>query len=443
MDTVLGSSASVATQTVVSKLLSSPTEEDIQGYYETDGVPCEVVNDPDRLANFQGCRNGDYPMLFKVLRARRALGAGEVVFVEDPLVCMQSLSSCATTLNCQECLGFIGESLLDQAHHFLSHRDVQLPLRGQDDDGLDENALKSIPSLCCGAPLVRCLGGCSTEFLGYYCSESCRDKSWNDHHQLMCPGKSGKEWLVEFYQHARATNDIFILAARTVCQVLLRAEALLDSISDVEEALLLAWRPYKVGYKKVWWESVARPDDVPEEEEEAFRSDLKELASDSLELFRRAIELSNPDIYREFIALFDLDVWGSLVGMFELNNLSILGQGPIIDPEEHGVTQGESLGDLSEEFDEAIVEGTGFYRLHSCMNHSCEPNCRAVLPRDNTEYNKAIIETIREVEVGEELTVSYIEENETYDERQKQLRDYGFTCTCRVCRREEGGGVTA
>jgi hypothetical protein len=422
------------TQTMMeSTLLSSPTEEDIKAYYETDSSPCEVVNDPSRLVECQG----DCPIIFKALRATRALGTGETVFVEDPLVCMQSLSSCDTTLNCQECLGFIGESLVDQVHHFLSHRDVQLPSHGQGGDtGMDE--LKFIPSLCCGAPLVGCHRGCSLDFLGYYCSESCRDKAWNDHHQLMCPGKSSeKEWLVEFYQHARATNDIFILAAKTVSQVLLRAQDLLDSVSSSEEALLLAWRPYKVGYKKVWWDSVALPDDVPEEEEEDFRSDLKELASDSLELFRRAIELDHPRMYREFIALFDLDVWGSIIGMFELNNLSILGQGPILNPEEHGVMQGELLGDLSEEFEDVIVEGTGFYRLHSCMNHSCEPNCRAVLPRDNTEYNKAIIETIREVEAGEELTVSYIEENETYDERQKQLRDYGFTCTCAACMRDK------
>eukprot|EP00889_Picochlorum_renovo_P002654 jgi/Picre1/29684/NNA_005067.t1 len=32
-----------------------------------------------------------------------------------------------------------------------------------------------------------------------------------------------------------------------------------------------------------------------------------------------------------------------------------------------------------------------------------------------------------------ELTVSYIDENEDYEERQKQLQDYGFECTCAKC----------
>lgn len=46
-----------------------------------------------------------------------------------------------------------------------------------------------------------------------------------------------------------------------------------------------------------------------------IRAELKDLASDSLNLLRAAI-------YDErFPALFDLDVYGSIVGMFELNNL--------------------------------------------------------------------------------------------------------------------------
>lgn len=46
-------------------------------------------------------------------------------------------------------------------------------------------------------------------------------------------------------------------------------------------------------------------------------AELKELASDSLNLLKAAI-------YDEcFPALFDLDVYGSIVGMFELNNLGV------------------------------------------------------------------------------------------------------------------------
>jgi hypothetical protein len=45
----------------------------------------------------------------------------------------------------------------------------------------------------------------------------------------------------------------------------------------------------------------------------------------------------------------------------------------------------------------------------------------------------AIIQTLRPVSAGTELTVSYIDENDDYEERQKQLQDYGFECTCAKC----------
>lgn len=47
------------------------------------------------------------------------------------------------------------------------------------------------------------------------------------------------------------------------------------------------------------------------------RAELKDLASDSLDLLKGAI------FDERFAALFDLDVYGSIVGMFELNNLGV------------------------------------------------------------------------------------------------------------------------
>ena len=72
--------------------------------------------------------------------------------------------------------------------------------------------------------------------------------------------------------------------------------------------------------------------------------------------------------------------------------------------------------------------------MHSCFNHSCDPNCRVLVPRDDTENSKAIVQTVRDVEEGEELTFSYLEdETEPYQVRQEQLRDYGFECRCPKC----------
>ena len=48
-----------------------------------------------------------------------------------------------------------------------------------------------------------------------------------------------------------------------------------------------------------------------------MRAELKDLASDSLDLLKTAF------FDERFPALFDLDVYGSIVGMFELNNLGV------------------------------------------------------------------------------------------------------------------------
>lgn len=55
----------------------------------------------------------------------------------------------------------------------------------------------------------------------------------------------------------------------------LQAEALLCRSAgglQPHTALLQAWLPWAVGWKGVWWESVAAPDDV---EEGAFRQQLR------------------------------------------------------------------------------------------------------------------------------------------------------------------------
>ncbi|RWW34895.1 hypothetical protein GW17_00000311 [Ensete ventricosum] len=62
---------------------------------------------------------------------------------------------------------------------------------------------------------------------------------------------------------------------------------------------------------------------------------------------------------------------------------------------------------------------TGFYPLQSCMNHSCCPNAKAFK--------------------GDEITISYIDEDLPYDERQALLADYGFRCMCQRCLEEMPG----
>ncbi len=370
-----------------SYLLDCPPSPETRAYY--DGVlrrgGSELIGAIEvRVTEREGCASEAHWPREKSVHARRPFKEGDIVFIEDPLVCMQHVENGESIRCCAGCLRFL---------------DVEAPV-------------------CCR------VGRVETRF----CGECRASTAALAHRRYMCASnKDGSarealealEALETFYGLAAETNDVFILAAKLLSDVMHAAKT--------TETLEDAWRPYAMGYKKAWWESVARPKDVPEAEEAAFRSDLKELASDAFDAFCAVVREMNPGDYDRFFgSLLSLELWGSVVGMFELNNLSILARGPEddVDDEEDGGSSG--YGEL--------VEGSGFYRLHSCFNHSCDPNCRVLVPRSDTENSKAIVQTLRDVEVDEELTFSYLEdETEPYHVRQEQLRDYGFKCRCSKC----------
>ncbi|KAJ0974792.1 hypothetical protein J5N97_016757 [Dioscorea zingiberensis] len=96
----------------------------------------------------------------------------------------------------------------------------------------------------------------------------------------------------------------------------------------------------------------------------------------SLQLLKDAI-FDNECAY-----LFSLEVYGHIIGMFELNNLDLV----VASPDRDG---------------------------------------------------QAVIIACRPISVGEEITISYIDEDLPYEERQAQLADYGFKCRCSKCLEEK------
>nr|XP_027309659.2 histone-lysine N-methyltransferase SMYD3 isoform X1 [Anas platyrhynchos] len=77
--------------------------------------------------------------------------------------------------------------------------------------------------------------------------------------------------------------------------------------------------------------------------------------------------------------------------------------------------------------------GVGLYPSMSLLNHSCDPNCVIVF-----EGYQLLLRSVREIQIGEELTISYIESLMPTSERQKQLmRQYCFECDCHLCQDHE------
>lgn len=268
-----------------------------------------------------------------------------------------------------------------------------------------------------------------------------------------------KRALDEFYAHARETNDIFILASQAVANMCLRAmdaqrngipstdaspsgKAAIDSQDRIED---WARTPYAVIANAPWWECVATPDEYAEDEqgEVEFRQTLHTLANDSLELLRHAWS----DAAITFPKFFELETYARLIGAFELNNLELVVEAPVenyflaIDEAPESEEKREALkitqpllDALDKDYDIPCI-GTALYSVQSGMNHDCDPNTE---PRkdENDITGACVLVARRNIAAGEEITISYIPEDLSRDERQDALADYGFVCRCKRCEEE-------
>ncbi|TYH86086.1 hypothetical protein ES332_D01G017800v1 [Gossypium tomentosum] len=302
--------------------------------------------------------------------------------------------------------------------------------------------------------VVSCLGGCEEAF---YCSKSCAEADWESSLCLLCTGEKSescsRKALLKFIQHANETNDIFLLAAKAISFTILRYRKLkashmseqekpASSILGTDLSLLLeAWKPISIGHKRRWWDCIALLDDIDASDEATFRREIQELAFTSLQLLKEAI------FDKECELLFSLEIYGHIIGMFELNNLDLVVASPVEDyflyiddlpypekKEAEKITQ-PYLDALGEDYSNCC-QGTAFFPLQSCMNHSCCPNAKA-FKREEDRDGQATIIALRPICNGEEVTISYIDEDLSFEERQALLADYGFRCRCPRCLDEE------
>lgn len=86
------------------------------------------------------------------------------------------------------------------------------------------------------------------------------------------------------------------------------------------------------------------------------------------------------------------------------------------------------------------AEGTALFSITCCMNHSCRPNAGvSYLGGDVC----ATVVALRDTAAGEELCISYINEEEPEPVRAAALRHYGFVCNCVRCVDERKAATTS
>ena len=80
----------------------------------------------------------------------------------------------------------------------------------------------------------------------------------------------------------------------------------------------------------------------------------------------------------------------------------------------------------------------GLYTLHSHLNHNCRPNVSVRHLDQRTSLSRIAIVAKRDIAVGEELLVTYVDPSLSVRRRRLQLGAWGFgECACERCMEEE------
>lgn len=88
----------------------------------------------------------------------------------------------------------------------------------------------------------------------------------------------------------------------------------------------------------------------------------------------------------------------------------------------------------------------GLYVLHSHINHACDPNMAARHLEQRAALSRIFLIARRDIEPGEELTITYVNPQMGLAQRRQGLLEWGFgTCKCARCSAEEeqAGGAQA
>ncbi|CDP00361.1 unnamed protein product [Coffea canephora] len=126
------------------------------------------------------------------------------------------------------------------------------------------------------------------------------------------------------------------------------------------------------------------------------------------------IDLFRPEAEDSCISNHDLDV-EQLSSILDVNSFV------------EGAISGKVLGENSRYY------GVGLWLLASFINHSCEPNVRRLHIGDHL-----LIHASRDIKAGEELTFAYFDVFQPLRNRKDMVEIWGFSCSCRRCKFEEG-----
>jgi hypothetical protein len=413
----------------------------------------------------------------KGLFATRSFSKDEIILSERPLVALQHVSNRQSAACCGQCFKFLG-NLQEQ----IQYHEQSLNLLDTTEEMMDDEDALVVAPIFHFETSLECVGNCGI----LYCSDNCRSEAYELHHKHLCVGpiQEPEHPLILFKEHAVEHNELFLMAATAICQII-------STWQQNGHNLIEATLPYSSLLQRHYIDAIDfnMNADVSKESVEQLMHESLELLTEVLKSIIQSIEGG-----KELEQLLNMDFYSRLLGTFETNNQTIEIEAPLqqylkqcrSDQEWNNISsvanrilkmQKEMEQDEDMECDEEECdhhdhhdhdhhhhhehhehhddtsfepvdlsgaqstkpyifppcEGLGMYILEATTNHSCDPNTIV----KNLNENQTVIIALRDINAGEELVHSYIDNDASYEERQQELSSYGFVCDCHKCEQEK------
>jgi len=256
-----------------------------------------------------------------------------------------------------------------------------------------------------------------------YFSEQAQNKAWEEYHQILCTKNNPDHPIISLTLKCRAmekTNPLFILRIMATMVQRVKDFTAADPSKERQQVVAEAMEPFSM------FISNQEPGPLEEEAVECLRWIVGDNSFDDVVNLHTYREL-NGAILRNAQELFpvsDLHVY--------LNSLAPSRQQEFVDrwPE----TEIKSPLDFVESkyMTDKCIKGTGMFLIANSTNHSCSPNVASTSSTNN--YHVTMIAK-KNIKKGEELTISYINEQMSFSDRQEKLKQmYLFECKCEKCK---------
>ncbi|KAB0796753.1 hypothetical protein PPYR_10814 [Photinus pyralis] len=346
------------------------------------------------------------------LFAKKSFPCGTIIFEEDPLVCCQFSWNCSYMYKtCDHCLRPL-ESAQENARRLTGNPELILPY----------------PECCTTNKnsIVSC-STCGVE----YCSVHCQNEAFNRYHRILCLRTKERnnshpmEHLNEAWKHMHyppETSTIMIIP-RLLATILQSPNP-----EQMQEAVL------QFTHRAI------------NEDAQLVHKLLGEKFADQLLLLHNLLLQAVP---HEGIEQFlTLEGFQSLLALIGTN-----GQGVGTSAVSQWVTRSSELplpdaekqqldnfiDKLYEDMDRVSGnflnnEGVALFSLQSSCNHSCVPNAEPTYLHNNSRLS---LVSLRDIEAGEEITISYLDECNLQRSRHSRhkvlMENYLFVCNCLKC----------